>query len=96
MRILDIGIGKGRKVRVYEIEIEPAPLILAAAVNGWAVCGWFDLSLAEKKNASAVQARGVNSIEEFLDAKVTGLTSRAGSRGIRKGMKIKTALLRLS
>jgi len=96
MRILDIDIGRGKRIRAYEIELEPAPLILAAARNGWAACGWFDINLAEKKKAAAVQAVGVNSIEEFLEAPVTGFTAKAGKYRIRKGMRMKTALLRLS
>lgn len=96
MRTLDFDLGEGKSVRAYKIDLQPAPLILICARSGWAACGWIDLAAAERFRVPLVQATGVKTIEELLEARVVNMTSFCRVHKIRKGMKVKTALEKLS
>ncbi|RLD18145.1 MAG: DUF1805 domain-containing protein [Caldiserica bacterium] len=96
MRAINVKIGKDKFVRAYRVDIHGVPLILVIAKKGFAGCGWFDTEVAEKFKIPFVKVKGVKTIEEFLSSKVSELTEGAKSLGIKKGMRIKRALEKLS
>jgi len=96
MRAIDVELKKGKRVRCYKVDIEKAPLIFGIAKNGFAGCGWFNVEVANKLGVAFVKTTGVNTIEEFLEAKVFDFSDKTKKFNIKKGLKIRTALLRLS
>lgn len=86
---IDSGLG-------IRIELQNASLVLITAEKGYIMCGYLNISAAEKKGDAACMVRGVSSFDDVLNAKVVELTSKAKTLGIREGMSGKEALKLLS
>lgn len=68
------------------------PLVLIRGREGFAMCGFLDIRAAERANVVAARVPGVRSVEDMLEKEIAEVTSRAESRGIRAGMKLRDAL----
>jgi len=81
------GIALGLK-----FEMQYAPLIIVKADRGFIMCGYLDVSTAEKLGDVAVRVSGVNTFEDVLNAEVRSITPKAKELGITLGMQAKDAL----
>ena len=81
------GIALGLK-----FEMQHASLIVVKAERGFVMCGYLDISTAEKLGDVAVRVSGVNTFEDVLTAEVKSITPQAKELGITLGMRAKDAL----
>ncbi len=56
------------------------------------MCGYLNIETAEKLGDAACVVRGVKTVEEMLEGKVSALTSGAKKLGIETGMTGREAL----
>jgi len=54
---------------------------------GYLGCGYFSLSVATQLRDTMVRVKGVDSLEEMLEKKVSGLTPQVARCGVRRGMR---------
>jgi len=76
----------------FLVELGPANLILAVAPRGFLMCGYLDISVAEKLQNTACVVSGVQTVDELLSKPVVKLTSRAQQLGITAGISGRAAL----
>jgi uncharacterized protein YunC (DUF1805 family) len=73
-----------------------AQLVLAWGRAGFVMCGFLDLTAAEKRGVAAAIVRGVKTIDDLLAADVQEVTSAAATRGVVRGMSGRDALALLT
>ncbi|RLG22411.1 DUF1805 domain-containing protein [Methanosarcinales archaeon] len=83
------------EVDCYSIELPGAPLIVLRAEKGFVMCGYLDISAAEKLGVVAAKVKGVATFEDVLNGVVVETTSKARELGIYAGMRGKDALERM-
>ncbi len=80
----------GKKLLGIEIDLPNAPpLIVLRGDNGFVMCGYLDISVAEKIGVLAARVTGVKSVEEMLDKEIGEATSKAIEKGVKKGVKVR-------
>ncbi len=84
---LKSGIALGLK-----FEMQHAALIVVKAERGFVMCGYLDMSTAEKLGDVAVRVSGVNTFGDVLNAEVLSISPKAKELGITLGMRAKDAL----
>ncbi|MDD4899428.1 MAG: DUF1805 domain-containing protein [Candidatus Omnitrophica bacterium] len=67
-------------------------LIVLLGEKGYVMCGYLDLTVAEKFSDPAVRIVGVSTIQEALGTKVDGCTAAARELGIHKDQPISEVL----
>ncbi|MCP4649390.1 MAG: YunC family protein [PVC group bacterium] len=92
MNVLDKIVIDEVNINTFSIELPYAKLILAAAPKGFVMCGYLDISVAEKLNDVACVVSGVASVEELLAKPIVKLTPRAEQMGISLGISGREAL----
>ncbi|MDH5437750.1 MAG: DUF1805 domain-containing protein [Candidatus Bathyarchaeota archaeon] len=85
---IDDKIAKGLKVDLPD----SPPLVMIVGNTGFVMCGFLNVEAAEKLNVTAAMVSGVRNFEDILEAEVKAVTSRAGNKGIKIGMKGKDAV----
>lgn len=76
-----------------ELHLFAVNLVLIKARNGFVMCGYLNLEVAERVKDVACTARGrVNTVEDVLAAVVNGATSGAAALGIGPDLPIREAL----
>ncbi|MHC1625092.1 MAG: YunC family protein [Methermicoccaceae archaeon] len=88
-----ISLEKG-DVDCYMVSLPVAPLIVINAPRGFLMCGYLDISAAERIKVAAARVVGVSSFNDALNAEVIDTTSKARELGVRVGMRGKDALER--
>ena len=83
------------EIDTYLIDMGQANLIIAKAPKGFLMCGYLDISVAQKLHDAACVVSGVKTIEELLEKPVVKLTSQAERLGIDLGMSGRQALERM-
>lgn len=83
---------KGKGLTSFILPLGEKNMIIIKGSKGYIMCGYLDLTVAEKFKEVAVKITGVNSIEEAVCAKVFSCTSLAEKKGIYKGQSIKDVL----
>jgi len=68
------------------------PLISIIGEEGFIMCGFLNLEVAESLGIMAAVVSGVRTFDDVLEAEVKQATSRAQARGIRQGMKGREAI----
>ena len=86
-----VRIGK-KFIQATLIKLLNKNLIVLAGSKGYVMCGYLDLSVAEKFKDAAVRIVGVSTISRALKASVFSCTSFAGKLGIYPGQPIREAL----
>lgn len=94
MKIKKIKINR-KTVLGIEIPLQNATLVIAITKKGYIMCGYLDISIAEKFGDCACIVRGVENINELISGKISDLTSKAKKFGIKKGMPVKEAILKI-
>lgn len=67
-------------------------LVVLKGTQGYVMCGYLDLSAADKFNDAAVRITGVSNIREALNASVSSCSVAAKQLGIYAGQPIKDVL----
>ena len=86
MRIL------GKKFSTCEVKLGEKKLLVIRGSKGYIMCGYLNLSVAEKFKDAAIKVTGVTSIQDIIKTKVFACTSQARRLGIFKGQPVKEAL----
>jgi uncharacterized protein YunC (DUF1805 family) len=73
-------------VQGVEIQLPNAVLVIAAAKNGFVMCGYLNIDAAERFNDPAAIVKGVKNIDELFAGKVVAVTSAAKKLGVREGL----------
>ena len=89
-----ISIGE-TVINTLVVELNNANLVLAIAPKGFLMCGYLDISIAEKLQDAACIITGVKTPEELLSKPVVKLTSEAQKLGVTIGMVGRKALEKL-
>jgi uncharacterized protein YunC (DUF1805 family) len=71
------------------------PLLLIKGENGFVMCGYLSLDVAEKVGLAAAIVSGVSSFEDVFNAEIKQATSKARELGIEPGMVVKEVISRL-
>ena len=82
----------GQDLPAYTIQLNPAPLVLVNAPQGFVMCGFLDIAAAEKLQAAACVVTGIKNPAELLAKPVVRLTPQAAALGIAVGMSGREAL----
>ncbi len=78
-----------------KIDMEHAPLLVIRAPRGFVMCGYLDISMAQRLDDVAVKVTGVRNFEDVLAAGVVEATPAAIDLGIEVGMPARQALERM-
>lgn len=84
--ITDIIKIKDTQIETLIIELNNANLIMAIAPKGFLMCGYLDISVAEKLNDCACVVTGVKDVKQLLNGEVVKLTPKAKDLGIELGI----------
>lgn len=68
------------------------PLLLIVGRTGFVMCGFLNIDVAEKVNATAAMVSGVKTFDDVLAAEIKAVTSKAQMEGVKVGMKGKDAV----
>jgi uncharacterized protein YunC (DUF1805 family) len=85
MKIQNFKIGT-KLVRGYQIKLPKANLVLATTARGYICCGFLDLKTSDKLGDIACKVTGVRTINGLLQSRIIAVSSKAKSKGIKKGM----------
>jgi uncharacterized protein YunC (DUF1805 family) len=88
--VLNAGTAQG-----IEIPLPNAVLVIMTAARGYLACGYLNIAAAEKFGDAAAIIKGVKTVEDMLQGKVTEVTSSGQKAGITAGMTGREALERL-
>ena len=94
MKTRDIRIGQKKAVG-FEISLPGAPLLLARGDKGFVMCGYLDMSVADKFGQAAAVVRGIKTLDELLEKPVADVSAKGKRRGIKPGMTGLQALQKL-
>lgn len=86
----------GKPVSGFEISLPKAPLVLVRAKEGFVMCGYLNVSVAEKLAVPAAMVRGVSTVDDLLSATIQSMSLPAQEKGVRIGMTGREALVLLS
>jgi uncharacterized protein YunC (DUF1805 family) len=68
------------------------PLLIVIADEGFIMCGFLNVEVAEKLGVAAAMVSGVKTFDDVLNANVKAVTSKAETLGVKVGMKGAEAL----
>lgn len=94
MQIESIELENGTALGL-KIDMEHAPLLVIRAPGGFVMCGYLDISMAERLEDVAVKVTGVRNFEDVLASGVVEATPAAIDLGIELGMPARQALERM-
>lgn len=86
-----IKVGKG-KITAIAMKLGDKNLVVLSGKKGFVMCGYLNLTVANKFGDVAVKITGVSTIEDALLAKVYSASGAAKRLGIKKGQPIKDVL----
>lgn len=96
VEIREIGEGPARAVAIHvRLPGEGANLLVVRAEEGYLMCGYLNLAIAEEVGDAAALVTGVGTIDQFLNGRVAAVTTGARGRGVVAGMAVREALDRL-
>lgn len=76
----------------YCIDLGNAPFLLIQAKKGYIMCGYLNMTTANKLGDIAGKVTGVKTFEEMLNADVVEVSENAALVGLRQGMQAKDFL----
>lgn len=86
-----IKVGK-KHILAVNLKLSSKNLIVLSGSKGYVMCGYLNLSTANKFNDVAVKITKVSTIKEALAARVHSVSYSAKKIGIKKGKGIKDVL----
>ena len=91
LRTRKVRIGK-KFIQATLISLANKNLIVLAGSKGYVMCGYLDLSVAEKFQDAAIRIVGASTISQALGTCVFSCTSLAKKLGVYPGQPVKEAL----
>ncbi len=91
MKRIEVKLKKGM-AEGYEIQLTNTRLVFVLTKKGYVMCGYLDLTTADKVGDIAALVRGVSTVEELLKATVQGVSAAAKQLGVELGMTGEAAL----
>ena len=91
MKTKRIKLEKGQVVG-YLIELGNAPLIIIQAKQGYVMCGYLNMDIANKLGDIAGKVTGVKSFNDVLKTKIIEVSENAKKVGLFEGMNAKAFL----
>jgi len=88
-KLIDLDKGKATG---FLIELGAAPLILIRTKKGYVMCGYLNMSAANKLGDVAARVTGVKNFEDVLNADVVELSENAKKIGLKEGIKARDFL----
>lgn len=88
-KLIDLDKGKATG---FLIELGAAPLILIKVKKGYVMCGYLNMSAANKLGDIAARVTGVKNFDEVLNADVVELSENAKKIGLKEGIKARDFL----
>ena len=85
-----IKIGS-KTITAISLKLLKKTLIVLRGRRGYIMCGYLDLSAANKFNDAAIKITGVSNLTQALTARVFAASQQARKLGIYKGQPIKEA-----
>lgn len=82
-------------IRAYRIRLLEKNLLVLVGKKGYIMCGYLDMSTAEKFGEVAVRVAGVSSIDDVLESSVAAASTAAQRLGILPGQPVRQVLVRL-
>lgn len=79
-------------IEAFCMNLQSKNLILLRGKKGYVMCGYLNISVANKFKDVAIKITGVSNIEEALKARVHSFTTAAKKIGIYKNQSIKEVL----
>jgi uncharacterized protein YunC (DUF1805 family) len=79
----------------YRIDLGNAPLLILQAKKGYVMCGYLNMSTANKLGDFAGKVTGVRTFQDILNAKVIEVSENAKKEGLNEGMNAKDFLIKL-
>jgi len=90
VKLLDV---EGKRLLGLEVDLPNAPpLVLIRGDEGFIMCGYINIAVADNLNLVAARVTGVKSVEEMLEKEINEATSKAEEKGIRRGLKVRDVL----
>lgn len=91
MRQRKIRIGR-KYILALQLKLQSKNLIVLKGSRGYVMCGYLDMSVAERFQDVAVKITGVSTIQEAVRSHVHSCTSSAERLGIREGQSVRDIL----
>lgn len=91
MKTKKIRLEKGEIIG-FLIELNNAPLILLQAKKGYVMCGYLNISTANKLEDIAGKITGVKSFDDALNTNIIEVSENAKKIGLHAGMNVKDFL----
>jgi len=79
----------------YRINLGNAPLLILQATKGYVMCGYLNMSTANKLGDIAGKVTGVRTFQDILHARVIEVSENAKKEGLTEGMNAKDFLIKL-
>ena len=96
MQLRDIVIKKGKQIaQGIEIPLQKSMIVLVVAKKGYIMCGYLNISAADKFDDCSCTVRGVSNIDELLKGRVAEVSCKAKKMGIKIGMLASDALRKM-
>ncbi len=76
----------GKNISGVEISLPKAPLVLAKGDQGFVMCGYLSIEVADKLGVAAAVVRGVATVDDLLKAPVQAVSKVAAEKGVTIGM----------
>jgi uncharacterized protein YunC (DUF1805 family) len=85
MRSQAISLTNGKGTG-YVLDLGNAPLLIITTTKGYLMCGYLNISAANKLGDLAGRVTGVKTFDDMLHASVVEISDRARKQGLRIGM----------
>ncbi|HVQ00322.1 MAG TPA: DUF1805 domain-containing protein [Candidatus Thermoplasmatota archaeon] len=70
----------------YILDLGKAPLLIITTTHGYLMCGYLNITAANKLGDVAGRVTGVKTFDDMLHASVAEISDRAREKGLREGM----------
>ena len=87
---------EGKEFTAYSIPTTNTNVLIICAENGFLVCGYLNVEVANKVGDICAIVTGVKTPDDMLGAKVVAVSNAAEKRGVKEGMTGKEALVLMS
>ncbi len=95
IRIKKLSV-RGKSLLGLEVDIpDSPPAVMIVGERGFAMCGFLNIEAADRIGAAAVMASGVRSVEDLLNSRVAGATSKALEMGVNIGERVEESLFKM-
>jgi uncharacterized protein YunC (DUF1805 family) len=83
---------KNGKIHAVQVNSLNVPLIILSASNGFVMCGYLDMHVANKLGDIAAKVTGVKTIQSALDSSIVELSDEAKKFIVEIGMSARNFL----